>query len=190
MQLRAAYVMVQPPRDGPGHSTKPIPAWVVTTKELLPDDAKHEPLNWTLITTMDASNAEAARRVVNLYTCRRQIERLHYTLKSGCQSEKLQMDDAATLCNTLAIYIIISWRLMYMTHVARIAPQTPASAMIDETEQAVLTQITGNPVKTAAEVIIAIAKSVGFEAYKNGPPPGVKTIWLGLRKLEAMAEGC
>jgi hypothetical protein len=189
MELRAAYVMVQPPRNGTARAMKPVPAWVVTTKELVPEEATHEPLNWTLITTMDASNADAALRIVNLYSCRWQIEQLHFTLKSGCQAEKLQMDDAATLCNTLALYIIIAWRLMFMTHVARIAPETPASLIVDETELAVLKQLTGKPVTTAAEVIIAIARSVGFEPYKNGPPPGVKTIWLGLRKLEAMAEG-
>lgn len=189
MELRAAYVMVQPPQNGTARAMKPVPAWVVTTKELVPDGATHDPLNWTLITTMDASNPEAAHRIVNLYSCRWQIERLHYTIKSGCHAEKLQMDDAATLCNTLALYIIVAWRLMYITHVARVAPETPASAIIDETELAVLEQQTGKPVNTAADVIIAIAKSVGFEHYKNGPPPGVKTIWLGLRKLEAMAEG-
>ena len=76
-----------------------------------------------------------------------------------------------------------------MTHIARTAPDTPASVILDETELAVLKQLTGKPVNTAAEAIIAIAKSVGFAHYKNGPPPGVKTIWLRLRKIEAMAEG-
>jgi hypothetical protein len=189
MELRAASVMVQPPQNGTARTMKPVPAWVVTTKELVPDGATHAPLNWTLITTMDASDMRAARRIVSLYTCRWQVEQLHFTLKSGCQAEKLQMDDAATLCNALALYIIVAWRLMYMTHVARIAPGTPASAIIDEAELAVLKQLTGKPVNTAAEGIVAIARSVGFEPYKNGPPPGVKTIWLGLRKIEAMARG-
>jgi len=189
MDLRSAFVLVQPPRNGIGHAAEAAPAWVVTAREVVTAGAQHQPLDWTLTTTLDACGKQAARRVVDLYTCRWQIERLHFTLKSGCKAERLQMDDARTLGNTLALYIVVAWRLLYITHLARVAPETPAGEIIDESERAVLEQHTGKTMATVAQVVVAIAKLVGYEPYANGPPPGVKTIWLGMRKLESMALG-
>lgn len=189
MELRSVHVMLKPPKNGVGHSKEPVPVWVVEAKERAPKGLDVIPLQWTLITTLDASTEAAARRVVRLYSCRWQIEQFHYTLKSGCKAERLQMDDADTLRNTLALYSIVAWRLLYITHLARTQPDAPASSVIDETEQAVLTQATRKKVTTVAEVVAAIAKMAGHEAYKNGPPPGVKRIWLGLRKLQDLAAG-
>lgn len=189
MQLRSAPVLLKPPIAGVGHTEDSIPVWVVKAVELLPEGSDVTPLLWRLITTREASSMDSARHAVKLYTCRWGIERLHYTLKSGCKAERLQMDDAKTLCNTLALYIIVAWRLLYVTHLARTDPEAPAGQIIDETEQAVLTQMTRKKIETVADVVLAVTKMAGYEPYKNGPPPGVKSLWLGIRMLESMSLG-
>jgi len=189
MELRCCSVEIQPPRNGVGYSKATVPVRVVQAREVTPEGFTGVALEWIMITTLDVANLEAARRVIDLYACRWEIERLHYTLKSGCQAEHLQMDDVDTLCNTLALYLIVAWRLLYVTHLSRVVPDTPVQAMIDEAEVAVLNQQSRTAITTVSQAVMAIAKLGGFEPYKNGPPPGVKVLWLGLRKLEAMAIG-
>lgn len=189
MQLRSIHLLIKPPATGVGHSSEKIPVWVVQAKELVPEGSSFPPLLWTLISTLDASTYETARRVVSHYTCRWEIELLHYTLKSGCQVEKLQMDDADTLCNTIAFYNIVAWRLLYIKHLVRTNPDMPAETIVDDVELSVLNQLSRKPVKTVADAVGVITRMGGHEPYKNGPPPGVKRIWIGMRKLEVLAEG-
>ena len=189
MELASCTIDVLPPTDRKDYTGGPVTLTVVEACEVTPEGFTETPLHWVMITTLDASDFELARRVIDLYTCRWEIERFHFTLKSGCQAERLQMDDYATLCNTLALYLIVAWRLLYITHLARVEPDMPAGEIIDESELAILNQKSRVPVTTVGQAILAIAKLAGFEPYKNGPPPGVKSLWIGLRKLEDMAAG-
>ena len=52
-----------------------------------------------------------------------------------------------------------------------------------------LNRIEDRTVRSVAEAVTAIAKLGGYRPYKNAKPPGVKLLWLGLRRLEAMTEG-
>ena len=117
------------------------------------------------------------------------IERWHYTLKSGCRVERLQIDDAASLKNALAVYGVVAWRLLWMTHLARVEPEQPAAAVVDLAERTVLEEATGRPVQTVREAVRAIAKLGGFAGTPAMGEPGVKSLWLGWRQLEAMVVG-
>lgn len=189
MGLRCSCVKIQPPQGGVGHSKEAIAVRIVHAQEVLPEGSKSKALEWTMITTLEVTDMATARRVLDLYTCRWEIERLHYTLKSGCQAEHLQMDDLDTLCNTLALYLIVAWRLLYVTHLGRVAPETCVEQILAPAEVSVLNQKNRDPILTVSQAIVAIAKLGGFEPYKGGPLPGVKVIWIGLRKLESMAVG-
>jgi hypothetical protein len=48
------------------------------------------------------------------------IERFHYTLKSGCKIEQLQLETQARLLNLLATYSIVAWRLIHLTYCTRL----------------------------------------------------------------------
>jgi len=45
------------------------------------------------------------------------------------------------------------------------------------------------PVATAREAIRALAQLGGFPTNPSAKEPGVKVLWRGLRRLEAMGEG-
>ena len=172
-----------------GVRPEPVTAWVVRASELNPP-ANEKAIEWILITTLPVTTVEQACQMVRYYSRRWMIERLHYTIKSGgCNAEKLQMDDAHSLKLAVAFYYITAWRLLYITHLAREKPQTPVTEILDEVEIQVLQVLAKQAVTTCAEAVIAVAKLGGYEYYKNAPPPGVKRLWIGLRRLEDMVEG-
>ena len=51
---------------------------------------------------------------------------------------------------------------------------------------------TNHPIAQSRDIaaaVIAIAKLGGYTYYRSAAPPGAKTIWLGLRKLEGILDG-
>jgi hypothetical protein len=189
LELRLTAAQVQPPRHRrAGEPATPVAVWIVTATEVAPPPGE-APIEWILVTTLSVPDAATARRVVGYYARRWVIERWHYTLKSGLRVERLQIDDATALRNALAVYGVVAWRLLWLTYLARVAPETPAAQLVDAAERTVLEQASGRPVATARQVVRAIARLGGFAGSPSEGEPGVKALWLGLRRLEAMVEG-
>jgi hypothetical protein len=189
LQVRATAGEIQPPRHRQaGEPNTPQPVSILCATEVAPPLGE-EPIEWILITTRVVTSAAAACQMVRDYARRWVIERWHYTLKSGCRVERLQIDDATSLKNALAVYGVVAWRLLWMTHLARVEPGQPAAAVVDLAERAVLEEATGRPVQTVREAVRAIAKLGGFAGTPAMGEPGVKSLWLGWRQLEAMVVG-
>jgi hypothetical protein len=189
LQVRATAGQIQPPRHRQaGEPNTPQPVSILCATEVEPP-AGEEPIQWILVTTREVTSAAAACQMVRYYARRWVIERWHFTLKSGCRVERLQIDDAASLKNALAVYGVVAWRLLWMTHLARVEPEQPAAAVVGLAERVVLEEATGQPVGTVREAVRAIAKLGGFAGTPAMGEPGVKSLWLGWRQLEAMVAG-
>jgi transposase Tn5 family protein/transposase-like protein len=189
LQVRATTGQIQPPRHRlAGEPDTPQAVSILCATEVEPPVGE-EPIQWILVTTRGISSADAAYAMVRYYARRWVIERWHYTLKSGCRVERLQIDDAASLKNALGVYGVVAWRLLWMTHLARVAPEQPAAAVVELAEQVVLEEATGKSVATVREAVRAIAKLGGFAGTPAMGEPGVKSLWLGWRQLEAMVAG-
>ncbi|MCW3100507.1 MAG: transposase family protein, partial [Chthonomonadaceae bacterium] len=126
---------------------------------------------------------------VAYYAKRWRIERFHYVLKSGCELEKLQLDTFTTLQKALSLYSIVAWRLLHLTYLAREQPDLPCEEAISATERVVLERATGRSITTVAEAVLAVARIAGFRPVPSAPTPGVKSLWLGFRKLYDMVAG-
>lgn len=187
LTVRVLALEIQPPRRK-GVTRQPQLVWVVLAQEEQPP-AQGQRVSWTLITTLPVPNFATACRVLTYYSRRWQSERLHYTLKSGCGAEKLQLDSAPKLQHAVALYFVVAWRLLYLTHLAREVPDTPASTVLTEVERKLLERKLQQPVHTVAVAVRGLARLAGKEEYRGAGPPGVKTLWLGLRQLQAMVEG-
>jgi hypothetical protein len=189
MQLRFCPMTLLAPlnrhKDDP---SEPQPVWVVQVREPHPPEGV-SPVQWTLISTMPVTTVEQARAMVVRYSQRWLIERLHYTLKSGCNVERLQLEDFDSLTKAIALYFIVAWRLLHLTYMARVEPTTPASQVLSQDEITVLTKVSGHPVDTVSKAVLQIAKLGGYTYYKRAKPPGVKVLWLGWRKLDVMVLG-
>lgn len=187
LTVRGQEMAIQAPqRKGVARGEQRV--WVVQAREEAPP-AGVEAVEWVLISTLPVLTSAEACQMVRYYSRRWSIERFHFTLKSGCQVEKLQIDDVTSLEHALAVYYVVAWRLQYLTYHARIAPQTPAGEVLAGEELAVLTQAAGRPIDTLQEAVRAVAKLGGYQPYRGAPEPGVKVLWLGWRRLEAMLEG-
>jgi hypothetical protein len=189
LELRGTQAQVQPPlHRKAGEPGAPQPVRILCATEIAPP-AGEKPIQWILVTTLPGGTEADACRIVRYYACRWVIERWHYTLKSGCRVERLQIDDAASLKNALAVYGVVAWRLLWLTQLARVEPEQPAGAVVGAEERAVLEQASGRRVETVREVVRGIARLGGFAGSPSEGEPGVKSLWLGLRRFEAMVEG-
>ena len=189
LELAASAVVVKAPR----RRSADVPAvsqalWVVRATEIEPPPGG-KPIEWILLTTMAIDSCAAARRCVQHYALRWRVERFHYTLKQGCTVERLQFEDAHPLKNALALYSIVAWRLLWLTYTARQQPQAPATEVLPPLELQVLEEAIQAPVPTARAAIRALAQLGGFPTNPSAQEPGVKVLWRGLRRLEAMVEG-
>ena len=145
LALRAAVVTLERPSVHPRRRfLKPVRLGVVLAEQTdaSPGEA---PLRWLLLTTRPVGTAEAAVQAVRWYSRRWLIERLHFVLKSGCRIEELQLETAARLQRALATYLIVAWRLLWLTYEARRGPEEPAATVLDATERQVLLRHFGLP---------------------------------------------
>ena len=81
-----------------------------------------EPIDWLLLTNLEVNSVEEAIEKLHWYSCRWQIEIFFFTLKSGCQIEKLQLETRDRLEAAVALYMIVAWRLLYITTLNGLLP--------------------------------------------------------------------
>lgn len=147
------------------------------------------PICWLLLTSLEINGWEDVVRCVRWYTYRWLIERYHYTLKSGCGIEKLQLETARRIDMALATFSIVAWRLLWLTYEARFNPEQPCDTVLEASEwQSLCATFNKNPIPpekppSIHEAVRMIASLGGFLGRKGDGEPGVKTIWRGLRRL-------
>lgn len=187
LTVRVAEVQLCRPAGSPA-PVPTLPIRVLEVREETPP-AGETAVSWTLLTTLPVTTLADAGRVVGYYARRWLIERLHFTLKSGLRTERLQIDDARSLSHALALYYVVAWRLLQLTYLAREDPDQPAAEVFAAEELLVLEAATKKSVRTVAEAVREIAILGGYQSYRTAPPPGVKSLWLGWRYLTGLVEG-
>jgi len=197
LTVRMTHLSVCAPHDGENTHALPVPVVVIQAHEEHPPKGgktkagkeKVIPISWTLLTTLPDVDAAQAVQLVDYYALRWRIERFHYVLKSGCECEKLQCDTLDALYKALSLYSVVAWRLLWLNYLAREEPDMPAEKILSKDETTLLELIIGTPVITAHDALLAVAKIAGFVSVPSAPLPGVKSLWLGLRKLADMLIG-
>jgi hypothetical protein len=150
-------------------------------------------IQWYLLTTLPVKSIDDAKTCVKYYTYRWLIERFHYTLKSGCQIEELQLEKSERLENAAATFSVVAWRILFMTYLARLEPNLDARIVFTEDEISALklknaVNASSAPV-TIFTAMVWVACLGGFLGRKRDGMPGVKTIWRGLYALEFLVMG-
>jgi hypothetical protein len=148
-------------------------------------------MRWLLVPSLLVPSLEDALRCLHWYSYRWLIERFHFVLKSGCRFEDLQLENAERLKRALASYLIVAWRLLWLTYEARRQPEQPCSEVLETYEwQALYCFHTSHAPSAASSSYPAlhwIARLGGFLGRRADGEPGVKTIWLGFRRLADIA---
>jgi hypothetical protein len=190
-ELEVQYCRMEllPPLDHLQRKTlSPVPVSVVRVRECGRVPAGEEPIEWVLVTSVYVGSLEEAIEIVRAYAQRWKIERYHYTLKSGCRIEDLQLESAQRLERALALYNVVAWRLLRLTYWARKEPEAPCTVALAEDEWQALLVADGVrklPAKppTLRDAVRRIAKLGGFQARKGDGEPGVQCLWWGFRRL-------
>jgi len=150
-----------------------------------------EPLEWILLTSIDASSFEDARQIINWYKCRWIIEEYHKCIKTGCMVEKIQLKQGERIENFLGIANVVAVRLLQLRDVARNAPDISAKEIIDPLKVNLLTKRYNVQKEeiTIREYYLLLARLGGFLGRKSDGEPGWQILWRGNAHLEKLLEG-
>ena len=202
VSLRIAKVQLK----APGKGTEQVPLIAVSVLEDQPPAGVKAPLNWFLLCTEGEASADNAVRICQWYEARWGIEEYFRTLKTGCQIEKRQFDDAEDLLKCLAFDAITAWRVFDLHRMAKYEPDRPADEIMDIDEiklQHVLLHnidvrydIRPPPDLTIRQFVVNLARIAGFTPTKRQPVPGTKKLWqatvslmYAVKTYEAMKQG-
>jgi len=190
LRVRAATVEIIPPQHVNGKRTlTPVRAQIVLAEEH--DGPENEPpIRWMLLTTMPVAGIDDAIRMITWYKRRWLIERFHFTLKSGCKVEELQLEHVDRLKRAIATYSLVALHILRLRYFSELHPDVSCETVLKPDEWKALYVLTTKSrtlpalVPSIHEAVGWLARLGGFLARKGDGEPGVKTIWRGLRKLE------
>lgn len=195
LTLRWTPVTLEPPRHRPDRAALgPVPVTAILAQEPVPPPGE-PPICWLLLTTRPVADGEAALGCVRWYAQRWLVERFHYVLKSGCQIEALQLRTTARLERALAVYVIVAWRLLWLTYLSRADPEQPCTAALttDEWQALFRARYPATPLPTQppplGQAVRWLARLGGFRDRAGDGEPGVKALWRGWRRLDDLTLG-
>lgn len=158
-----------------------------------PKDA--EPLHWLLWTTEPIGTLKAVLAVVAIYRFRWRIEDFHFTLKSGCRIEDLQLETSDRLMKAIVLYWAIAMRIVGIRDRVRQTPDVPCTLEVSEDEWRVLWAVQNKrpaPERqappTLRQAVLWIGRLGGHLGRKGDGMPGVRTLWRGFRDLQIMVQ--
>jgi hypothetical protein len=187
LEVRSGTVTLRPPQRPADQARLPeVKINVVWLRELQPPSGE-KPIEWVLLTSLPVDTFEQACLVAEYYSCRWQIEIFFKVLKSGCEVEKLQLETADRIKPCLAMYMIVAWRVLYVTMLGRDCPELSCEAIFAEEEwKSVWTVQRGEPLPKRAPNLGTFLKLLGELGGHAGAcwdgPLGPKRLWIGLQR--------
>lgn len=183
--LKVARGRLKPPYRV-GRQLAEVTVTVLLAEEIAPPRGE-TPLTWLLLTNRPVETAEQAAELLSWYLCRWQIELFFKILKSGCKVEELQLETLERLEPALALYLIIAWRVLYLTRLGRTCPELPGEALFAEEEWHAVYIVTyrqGPPETPPSlnEMVRLVASFGGFLNRQGDGFPGAETLWIGLQR--------
>jgi len=153
-----------------------------------------KPLEWLLVTTLPVESLEQAVWILKAYALRWRIERWFYVLKQGCQIEKLALETAARLQRAVATYVIVAWRVLWLTLAAQQRPTTSCEAALRPAEWQALdcyVHRTATPRQTplmVAEAVRLLGQLDGRTHAAHRKLPGAAALWQALQRLHDLTS--
>lgn len=183
--LYAIRVLLRPPYR-PDKKLAPVEVTAILAREENPPPGE-EPIEWLLLSNLPVNSFEDACEKVRWYLRRWQIEVFFRILKSGCKVEQLQLQSRERIEAALALYLIVAWRVLYLTRLGREVPDLTCEVAFSPQEWRALyivikRQKPPPEPPRLMEVLTLVASLGGFLARKSDGFPGPKAIWIGLQR--------
>jgi len=159
--LRSAAVELRPPY----RPDRRLPVVTVNAVLIREESAPAgvEPIEWLLLTSLPVATFAEAATVVDYYGCRWPVEVFFRIYKAGCRVEEIQLESDESLFPCLALYLIVAWRVHWLTMLGRTCPGLSCDAVFAEEEwRSVWAIVLREPVPEAApplEVMIRLGQS-------------------------------
>lgn len=186
--IRSKTVFLHPPTGRRGAlRLKPVLVNALIASEVNPPP-EETGVEWLLLTNLEIDTADKRLAILQCYVRRWQIEVFFRILKSGCRVEKLQLTCDKRFAPCLAFYLIIAWRILYLTLVSRFDPGKSCELFFSPLEWRTLYTVSKYhkpPFEPPAlkETLLMVAKLGGFLNRKGDKDPGPTAIWIGLQRL-------
>ena len=161
------------------------------------------PIHWRLLTTHAVRSAEDARGMIELYRRRWIVEQLFRILKSqALDIEQSFVEEGAALERLAAAALVAATTTLQLVQARGEAGRAfPADRvfsppeietlrlLVPRLEGKTLKQTNPHPVQTLAWAAWVIARLGGWMGYASERPPGPITMFHGLERFHAMAQG-
>jgi hypothetical protein len=190
VEVRAARVTLRPPWR---HDRKlpELTVNVVLVTEIDPP-ADDVPVEWMLLTSLPIDTPDQVREVIQYYCVRWMIEVFFRTLKTGCRIEARRFEHIDRFLPCLAVYLIVTWRTLYVCRLGRECPDLSCEAVFEPAEwKAVYHVVHQQPPPaeppTLSEMVRMVAQLGGYVNRSRNDEPGPQTVWLGLQRTHDMA---
>jgi hypothetical protein len=191
LDLHYEPVEFAPPSQHKGKAS--LHLWAVLAREKNPPEGVKR-LQWCVLTSREITDPAAAEQCLADYALRWRIEDWHRVIKTGCRVEDLAHESVERLERSIAINLVIGWRIMVITLLGREVPEFPAEILFSELEIAVLhawanTRHYAKPPTHLGAAIRLVAMIGGYIGRKHDPPPGHELMWYGYQYLTLMCVG-
>jgi hypothetical protein len=175
------------------HDGRPVDLWVVRVAEVDPPPGV-EPLEWILLTDLDAATFAGACRAVDYYARRPVIEEFHKGLKTGLGVERLRLEGLDRLEPAVALLSVVAALLLALRDAARRADAdaTPATSIAPALWVRVLSgRVERRPRDdmSVREFLYGVARLGGHLGRRRDGPPGWLTLMRGWQDLQLMVAG-
>jgi len=190
IEVRATTVTVRPAYRV-GRKLPEVTLNIVLAEETNPPNGAI-PVQWLLVTTLPIDHAEQVQKIVSYYTIRWQIEIYFRTLKSGCRIEDRQFETLERILNCLAVYMIISWKVMYLCRLGRECPDISCEFIFEPSEWKSVYMIVRkkepptNP--PSLNEMVRMVASLGGYVIRPKTHPGPQTLWFGLQRVHDLSS--
>jgi hypothetical protein len=114
------------------------------------------------------------------------------TLKSGCRAEERRFEQIDRQLRCLAVYLIVTWRTLYVCRLGRRCPEISCEAIFEPSEWKAVYHVVQNEPSPAeppslGEMVRMVAQLGGYVNRRRSDPPGPQTVWLGLQRVHDFA---
>ena len=188
MAARPVWLLVPRLERSVHPDREPVAVWVERVWEPDRPAGGEPPLEWILLSSLPAADAERLRRRCDWYACRPLIEDYHQVEKTGCGEEDLRFETAEALWPMLGVLAIVAVRVLQLRWWGRSGGAAPAESASTAAERQVLAGL-GHRARTAREFVRAVAELGGFLGRTGDGEPGWQALWRGYRRLQDMVLG-
>lgn len=150
------------------------------------------PIQWILLTSLDASTFENAFQIIEVYESRWIIEEYHKVLKTGCSVETHALQKADRLEPLIGLITVIGTRLLQLKFIGRSQPEAKAATHVPRSWLKCLDLARPKLRMTDMTVYTffrELAKLGGFLGRKSDGEPGWQTVWHGYKRLQSLLDG-